>query len=71
MRSIASGDALRNTWLGQQKDPKKLRAGPYLVEWMRFDLRKFVLHVIGIHCANLLSCRCTKHFDDFHKLIDS
>ncbi len=41
------------------------------VEWMRLDLRKLVLHIIGIHSPNLLSGWSTEHFNDFHKLINA
>ena len=41
------------------------------VEGMRLDLRKLVLHVIGIHSPNLLSGRGTEHFNDFHELINA
>lgn len=41
------------------------------VKWVRLDLRKFVLHIIWIHSPNLLSGWSSKHFNDFHKLIDA
>ena len=41
------------------------------VEGVRLDLRKLVLHIIGIHCPNLLSGWGTEHFNDFHKLINA
>ena len=41
------------------------------VKWMRLDLRKLVLHIIRIHSPDLLSGRSTKHFNDFHKLINA
>ena len=40
------------------------------VKWMRLDLRKLVLHIIRIHSPDLLSGWSTKHFNDFHKLIN-
>ena len=41
------------------------------VEWMRLDLRELVLHVIWIHCPNLVSCRSSEDFDDLDQLIDA
>jgi hypothetical protein len=43
----------------------------YLAERMRFDLRELVLHVIWIHCANLISRWSTKHLDDLNKLVNA
>lgn len=36
-----------------------------LVEGVRFDLREFVLHVVWVHRADLLSRWCPKDLDDF------
>ena len=43
----------------------------YLVEGVRLDLRELVLHVIGVHGANLLTSRGAEHLDDFHQLVDA
>jgi hypothetical protein len=43
----------------------------YLTERMRLDLRELVLHVVGIHCADLVSSRCTEYFDNLHELVDA
>jgi hypothetical protein len=43
----------------------------YLVEWMRFDLRELVLHVIGIHCSYLIPGWSSQNLDDFNQLIDA
>ena len=43
----------------------------YLTERMRLDLREFVLHVVGVHGANLVSGRSAEDFDDLHKLINA
>lgn len=48
---------------------KVLRA--YLTERMRLDLRELVLHVIGVHGADLVSCRSAQYLDDLDKLIDT
>lgn len=42
-----------------------------LIERMGLDLRKLVLHVVGIHGANLISSRRSEDFDDLDQLIDS
>ena len=43
----------------------------YLVEGMRLDLRELVLHVVGVHGANLFPGRGAKHLDDLHQLVDT
>lgn len=43
----------------------------YLIEGVRLDLRELVLHVIGVHGANLLTGRGAEHLDDFHQLVDT
>lgn len=48
-----------------------VRLPEHLVEWMRLDLREFVLHVVWIHGSDLVPCRRTQDFDDLHKLIDT
>lgn len=42
-----------------------------LVKRVRLDLRELVLHIIRIHCTNLLSCWRPKDFDYFDQLIDA
>lgn len=42
-----------------------------LVEWMGFDLRELVFHVVGVHRLDLFSGRCTKNLDNFHQLVDT
>lgn len=43
----------------------------YLVEWMRLDLRKLVLHVVWVHGPDLIPRWSTQNLDDLHELIDS
>lgn len=43
----------------------------YLIEGMGLDLRELVLHVIGVHGANLLPSRGAEHLDDFHQLVNA
>jgi len=43
----------------------------YLIEGMWLDLREFMFHVVGVHCADLLPRRRTKNLDNFDELIDS
>jgi hypothetical protein len=43
----------------------------YLVEWMGLDLREFVLHVVRVHGADLITRGRSEHFDDFHELVDT
>lgn len=38
---------------------------------MGLNLRKFVLHIIGVHRANLLASGSAQHLDDFHQLVNS
>jgi hypothetical protein len=38
---------------------------------MRFDLRELVLHVIGVHRADLVPGGCSEHFDDLHELVNT
>jgi len=42
-----------------------------LVERMRLDLRKFVLHIVGIHGTNLVTSWGSQDFNDFDQLIDT
>jgi len=41
------------------------------VEGVGLDLREFVLHVVRVHCTNLISCGRTQNLDDFYQLIDT
>jgi len=43
----------------------------HLTERMRLDLRKLVLHVVGVHGANLIPGGCAQHLDDFYELINA
>ena len=38
---------------------------------MRFNLWEFVLHIIGVHCLDLLAGWSSKHFDYLHQLINT
>ena len=38
---------------------------------MRLDLRELVLHVVGVHRANLVSCRRAENLDDLDELVDT
>lgn len=42
-----------------------------LVEGVRLDLREFVLHVIRVHSANLLSSGRSQDLDDLDELVDA
>lgn len=42
-----------------------------LAEGVRLDLRELVLHVVGVHGTDLLSCGSSKDLDDFDKLINT
>lgn len=42
-----------------------------LIERMRLDLRELVLHIVGVHGADLIACRSAQHFDDLHQLVDT
>jgi hypothetical protein len=44
---------------------------PYLTERMGLDLGELVLHVVGVHCADLVARGCAEDFDDLHELIDT
>ena len=41
------------------------------VEWVGLDLRKCVLHVVRIHCSNLITGWGSKNLDNLHQLIDA
>lgn len=38
---------------------------------MRFDLREFVFHVVRVHSADLVACRCAKNLDNLNKLVNA
>ncbi len=42
-----------------------------LIKRMRLDLRKFVLHVVWIHGADLVARRSSQDFDDLDELVDT
>lgn len=42
-----------------------------LGEWVRFDLRELVFHVVWVHGLDLFPSRCTQNLDDLHKLINA
>jgi hypothetical protein len=74
MRSIALGSAFRNTCRGQPElNVASHFTGvfSYLVEWVRLNLREFVLHVIRVHGTDLVARGCAENFDDLDKLIDT
>lgn len=43
----------------------------YSIEWMGFDLRELVFHVVGVHGPYLFFRGCSEDLDDFDELIDS
>lgn len=57
-----SGDQVNGIGVGLAED---------LVERMRLDLRELVLHVVGVHGANLLPRGRTKYLDNLHELVNS
>ena len=56
---------------GNEIDGICIRLSEDLVEGMRLDLRKLVLHVVRVHSSNLLSSRCPQNLDDLHQLVDA
>jgi hypothetical protein len=42
-----------------------------LVEWVGFNLRKLVFHVVGIHGSDLVSGRRAEDLDDLDELVDA
>ena len=38
---------------------------------MRLDLREFVLHVVGVHGADLVARRRTQNLDNLDELVDT
>lgn len=71
-KSIASGAVRgRKTYKMPSDTPRARTPRTNLVEWMGFDLRKLVLHVVGIHRLDLLPGRCAKNLDNLHQLIDT
>jgi len=47
------------------------RGNAHLIERMRLDLRKAMLHVVWVHGPNLFPSWGSKDLNDLHKLIDS
>lgn len=51
------------------------RVGPrdqtYLAEGMRLDLRELVLHVVGVHGADLITGGCSQDLDDLYQLVNA
>jgi hypothetical protein len=43
----------------------------YLAEWVRFDLREFMLHIIRVHRLNLLASWSAQDLNDLHQLVDA
>lgn len=42
-----------------------------LIKRMRLDLRELVLHVVGVHGADLVASRGAQNLDDLHQLVDT
>jgi hypothetical protein len=57
-----SGDEVDSISVGLSED---------LVEGVRLDLRELVLHVVGVHGANLLPSRRAENFDDLNQLVNT
>jgi hypothetical protein len=38
---------------------------------MRLDLGKLMLHVVGVHCADLVAGRGAENFDNLDKLVNA
>lgn len=71
-KSIASGAVRgRKTYKMASDKPRAKTPPTDLVEWMGFDLRKLVLHIVGVHRLDLFSGRCAKNLDNFDQLIDT
>jgi len=74
MRSIAVGSAFLKTCTDSVSicsQTMHYRPETDLVKWMRLDLREFVLHVVWVHGANLITCWGSQNLDDFDELVDS
>ena len=54
-----------------QVDGVGVRLTEHLVKGVRLDLGKLVLHVVGIHCTDLVTSWRAQDLDDLHQLIDS
>lgn len=73
------GDQVNGVGVGFAEDLQDCKSGgrvsniilTNLVERMRLDLRKLVLHVVRVHGTDLVSCGCTENLDDFDKLVDT
>jgi len=64
----------RKTWdtgISIRIKTRAISTETYFREGVRFDLRKFVLHIIRIHGLDLLPRRCSQNLDDLHQLVDA
>lgn len=61
----------RKTYKRLSDTPRGRTPPTDLVEWMGFDLRELVFHVVGVHRLDLFSGWCAENLDDFHQLIDA
>jgi hypothetical protein len=43
----------------------------HLIEWVGFDLWEFVLHVVGVHGANLVASWSAQDLDDLDELVNT
>lgn len=43
----------------------------YLAERVRLDLWELVLHVVGVHGADLIAGGCSQHLDDLYQLVNA
>jgi hypothetical protein len=72
IRSIALGSAFRNTCkIVSLAFPIDSKFSSYLTERMRLDLGKLMLHVVGVHCADLVARRGAEHFDNLDELVNA
>src|SRR5690242_4155109 len=73
------GDQVDGVGVGFAEDLQDCKSGgrvsnitlTNLVERMRLDLRKLVLHVVRVHGTDLVSCGCAENLDDLDKLVDT
>lgn len=71
---IDGGQALGRRVLKQSRDKVDrvgIRLTEYLAERMRLDLRELVLHVVRVHCPDLVARWRSKDLDDFNKLVNT
>ena len=43
----------------------------YFREWVWFNLRKFVLHIVWVHCSDLIPGGSAEHLYYLHQLINA